>query len=72
MMATGSLGEDGLYLAVVEHVRGWLGEDGAIRSAIENNEGNLDGLTVRRIAIIYNVNRGIRAKEAEGDTHATP
>jgi len=59
-----------LYWAVVEHVRGWLGEDGAFRQAIEQKEGKLDGVTLRRIAVVYNVNRGIRAKDPQGDKHA--
>ena len=64
------LAEEYLYWAVVEHVRGWLGEDGAFRRAIDEKKGKLDGVTLRRIAVIYNVNRGIRAKEPHGDTHA--
>lgn len=58
-----------LFWAVVEHVRSWIGQDGPLRRAIVA-KGKLDGVTLRRIAITYNVNRGIRAKEAGGDAEA--
>ncbi len=59
-----------LYWAVVEHVRTWLGEDGPFRQIIDAKNGELDGSTLRRISIIYNVNRGIKAKEGNIDAHA--
>ncbi|MET4085626.1 hypothetical protein [Bradyrhizobium sp. S3.5.5] len=59
-----------LFWAVVDHVRTWLGEDGPFRHAIERQNGRLDGVTLRRIAIVYNVNRGIRKGEAGVDIHA--
>jgi len=37
---------------------------------IAEKKGELDGTTLRRIAIIYNVSRGIRAKEENRDIHA--
>jgi hypothetical protein len=59
-----------LFWAVIEHVRTWLGEDGPFRHAIERQNGRLDGITLRRIAIVYNVSRGIRKGEAGVDIHA--
>ena len=59
-----------LYWAVVEHVRTWLGDDGPFIQAIKSRNGALDGITLRRIAINYNVSRGIRARTEKGDTHA--
>jgi hypothetical protein len=58
-----------LFWAVTEHVRTWLGDDGPFRHMIEKQNGCLDGITLRRIAIAYNVSRGIR-KGADGVDHA--
>lgn len=62
--------KDDLFWAVIEHVRTWLGEDGPFRHAVERQNGRLDGIILRRIAIVYNVSRGIRKGEGGVDIHA--
>jgi hypothetical protein len=59
-----------LYWAVVDHVRSWLSEDGAFRWVIDEKDGELDGVTLRRISMIYNVSRGVRADKSGTDKHA--
>jgi hypothetical protein len=59
-----------LHFAVVEHLRSWLTEDWPLLQEMKRKDGKLDGVTLRRIAMSYAVNRGIGAKGQEGDTHA--
>ncbi len=37
---------------------------------LDSQNGALDGPILRKISIVYNVNRGIRAKKAKVDSHA--
>lgn len=57
-----------LFWAVVEHTRTWIAEDGPFRLVVEKQNGRLDGATLRRIAIAYNVSRGVNKRDPEKDT----
>jgi hypothetical protein len=59
-----------LYWAVVDHERTWLRDDAPFIHEIEKMNGALEGHTLRRIAIRYNVSRCILARTQDGDTHA--
>ncbi|WLA63751.1 hypothetical protein [Bradyrhizobium diazoefficiens] len=59
-----------LFWSVVEHARTWLGDDGPIRRVIEVGAGRLDGQILRRIAVAYNVSRGVTKGENGADIHA--
>jgi hypothetical protein len=69
-ISTATEQQEDLYWAVVEHVRTWLSDDGPFIQSIKRMNGVLDGVTLRRIAINYNVSRGIRGKGEDGDAHA--
>lgn len=58
------------YWAVVEHARTWIAEDGPFRLVIEKQNGRIDGVTLRRIAIAYNVSRGVNRRDLKADTSA--